>query len=165
MSAGRDGAYNTLVPRFPPIEQGPKLFTVEEANELVPTLELEFGRIARLRSELGPLIAALGGADASVGVLQRGDPGPPGREDEARRLRQVAAGITAGIERVNALGCLVKDVEAGLVDFPAKLDGEDVLLCWQFGEPAVAHWHTEAEGFAGRKPIEGVTVEWPEFLN
>ena len=147
------------------MEEGPKLFTVEEANALVPVLEFEFGRLARLRSELGPLIAALGGADVSVGVLKGGGPVPSGREAEALRLRQVAAEITAGIERVNALGCLVKDVEAGLVDFHATLDGEAVLLCWQFGEPAVSHWHREGEGFAGRKPIEGVTIEWPEYMN
>ncbi len=149
------------------MEQGPRLFTVEEANALVSTLELEFGRIARLRSELGPLIAAVGGADASVAILQKGAAGPPGRLAESERLRQVAAGITAGIERVNALGCLVKDVEAGLVDFYSMMEGESepVLLCWQFGEPAVTHWHGVAEGFAGRKPIEGVTVEWPEFMN
>jgi hypothetical protein len=147
------------------MEQGPRFFTVEEANALVSTLEVEFGRLARLRSELGPLIASLGGADASVAILQDGAAGPPGRKADAERLRRVAAEITAGIERVNALGCLVKDVDAGLVDFHAMLDGEPVLLCWQFGEPAVAHWHTADEGFAGRKPIDGVTVEWPEFMN
>jgi hypothetical protein len=66
---------------------------------------------------------------------------------------------------VNALGCLVKDVEQGLVDFYSMLDGEAVFLCWQFGEPGVTHWHPVDEGFAGRQPIEGVMVVPPVFPN
>jgi hypothetical protein len=59
----------------------------------------------------------------------------------------------------------VKDLEQGLVDFYAVMDGEPVFLCWQFGEPAVTHWHGIDEGFAGRQPIEGVTVRPPPFMN
>ncbi len=151
--------------RFPPAEQGPRFFTVEEANALVSTLEIEFGQVARCRAELGPLIEAVGGADAAVAILQRGAVGPPDRAAEAERLRRIAAEITAAVERVNDLGCLVKDLDSGLVDFYALQDGEPIFLCWQFGEPAVSHWHGVEEGFAGRKPIDGVTVTPPEFAN
>ena len=48
---------------------------------------------------------------------------------------------------------LVKDLDTGLVDFPALHEGEEVLLCWQLGEDEVAHWHGVDEGFAGRKPL------------
>lgn len=147
------------------MDEGPRVFTVEEANALVPSLELAFSRLQQARAELGPIIEALGGADAAVEILQQGAEPPPGRERQAGRLEELAGEITAVIEQVNALGCLVKDLEAGLVDFHARRDGEPVLLCWQFGEPAVAHWHGEDEGFAGRKPIEGVTVRPPTFLN
>jgi hypothetical protein len=147
------------------MEQGPRFFTVEEANGLVSSLELEFGRVAQVRAELGPLIASVGGAEVAVGILQEGSAAPPGREQDAERLRRLAGEITAAVERVNDLGCLVKDLEQGLVDFYAMMEGEPVFLCWQFGEPAVAHWHGLDEGFAGRKPIEGVTVTPPEFLN
>lgn len=146
------------------MSEGLRLFTVEEANELVSTLELEFGRLARVRSEIGPLIEALG-AEVAVGILQRAEPGPPGMEAHAARLRSLAAEISATIERVNGLGCLVKDLELGLVDFHALVEGEPALLCWQFGEPAVSHWHGLEEGFASRRPIGGVTVIPPEFLN
>jgi hypothetical protein len=47
----------------------------------------------------------------------------------------------------------VKDLDRGLVDFPALHDGEEVLLCWQVGEDEVAYWHGVDEGFAGRKPL------------
>ena len=53
-----------------------------------------------------------------------------------------------------ALGVLVKDLDRGLVDFPALRDGEEVLLCWQVGEGEIAYWHGLEEGFAGRKPLD-----------
>jgi hypothetical protein len=145
--------------------EGPRFFTVEEANDLVGTLQLEFGRLAQLRSEIAPLIEALGGPDASVAVLQENARPPRGRAREADRLRGLAGQITAAVERVNALGCLVKDLERGLVDFYWLREGEPVLLCWQFGEPAVTHWHRVEDGFAGRRPIEGVTWVPPAFPN
>lgn len=147
------------------MDEGPRFFTVEEANALVSTLEIEFGRIAQVRSLLGPLIQALGGPDEAVAILQEGAPLPPGREPEAEELRRLAAEITGAVERVNALGCLVKDVEMGLVDFYALVDGEPAFLCWQFGEPAIASWHPLDEGYAARKPIEGASLPEPQFPN
>ena len=147
------------------MDEGPRFFTIEEANELVSSLEIEFGRIARARAELAPLIEALGGAEASVAILHDGGDPPPGREGDAERLRRLAAEITESVERVNDLGCLVKDIELGLVDFYASQEGETVFFCWQFGEPAVSHWHGVDEGYAARRPLEGVSVPPPSFLN
>jgi hypothetical protein len=147
------------------MDEGPRFFTLEEANELVSSLQLEFGRIAQARSELAPLIQALGGPDEAVAILHEGAPTPRGRAREAEKLRQLAGEITGAVERVNALGCLVKDVEMGLVDFYALADGEPAFLCWQFGERAISHWHALDEGYSGRKPIEGAKVPPPAFLN
>ncbi len=150
---------------FPPQGEGLRFYTVEEADSAIPALELEFGRIARARSELGPLIEAVGGADAAVAILRLGAEAPPGRQAEADRLVRVAGEVTAAIERVNALGCLVKDVDAGLVDFYSLRDGEPVFLCWQFGERAVTHWHGVDQGFAGRQPLEGAAAPEPAWRN
>jgi hypothetical protein len=147
------------------MDEGPRFFTVEEANALVSSLEIEFGRIAQVRSELAPLIQALGGPDEAVAVLQDGAPLPAGHEVEAEQLRLLAAEITGAVERVNGLGCLVKDVEQGLVDFYTLVEGEPAFLCWQFGERAIAHWHPLDEGFADRQPIDGATLPPPPFLN
>lgn len=147
------------------MSEAPRLFTLEEANDLVPTLQMEFGRVARLRAELGPLIESVGGAEAAVEILQKGKRPARGRETEAERLRSVAAEITAAVERVNALGCLVKDLDMGLVDFFSMQGTDPVFLCWQFGEPAITHWHAMDEGYSNRRPIEGAEVEMPEFLN
>ena len=57
------------------------------------------------------------------------------------------------IGEVQAMGVLVKDLDTGLVDFPATRDGEDILLCWQLGEDEVAYWHGLEDGYAGRQPL------------
>lgn len=146
------------------MDEGPRFFTVEEANGLVGALEIEFGRVARIRSELGPLIESFG-AETATELLQERIAPPPGRERDARRLVALAGEITGAVERMNAMGCLVKDLEAGLVDFYAIQDDEPVFLCWQFGEPSVGHWHALDEGFAGRKPIDGLETRPPAFMN
>jgi hypothetical protein len=151
--------------RIPPAQEGPRFFTVEEANALVASLELEFAGVARVRSALLATIESLGGGDVAAGILQGEVEAPPGREAEVERLRGLAAEITASIERLNGHGCLVKDLESGLVDFYALREGEVVFLCWQFGEPAVTHWHSLDGGFAGREPIEGARPPAPAFLN
>lgn len=147
------------------MDDGPRFFSVEEANDLVGALQLEFGRVAQVRSELQPLVESMGGAEVAVGLLQDEKAAPPGREEDAARLRALAAEVSAAVERINGMGCLVKDLEQGLVDFYAMMDDEPVFLCWQFGEPAVVHWHPLDGGFASRQPIEGVTVRPPPFVN
>jgi hypothetical protein len=146
------------------MDEGPRFFTVEEANDLVAELEIEFGRVARVRSELAPVVEVLG-ETAVEAILEEGADAPPGRERETDQLRKLAAEITLAVERVNALGVLVKDLDVGLVDFYSMQDGEPVFLCWQYGEPAVSHWHGVEEGFAGRRPIEGVEVVPPTMPN
>ena len=122
-------------------------------------------RIAQVRSELKPLVESLGGADLVVGVLQGGQPPPPGREADVARLRALADLITAAVERINGMGCLVKDLDMGLVDFYALRDDEPVFLCWQFGEPAVTFWHPLDEGYGSRQPLAGVSYRPPPFVN
>ncbi len=140
------------------------MFTVEEANDLVPDLELAFGHLGRLRAEASVLVEALGGGERAMEVLKGAAPGP-GLQVHARRFQALVEEINGVVEQVNEMGCLVKDIDAGLVDFYGIREGEPVFLCWQFGEPAVAHWHPVEEGFASRQPIEGVTIEPPPFLN
>jgi hypothetical protein len=87
------------------------------------------------------------------------------QEADAALLQRLAGEVSAAVERINEMGCLVKDLEQGLVDFYSLRDDEPVFLCWQFGEPAVSHWHPLDEGFASRQPIEGVFVKPPPFVN
>jgi len=57
------------------------------------------------------------------------------------------------MKKLEEMGCILKDMSMGLVDFPAVRLGERVWLCWKLGEGRVAYWHTRNEGFAGRKPV------------
>ena len=73
----------------------------------------------------------------------------PGRE----RARE-SVEIALGFERLERLDLVVRDLERGLVDFPAVIDGREVYLCWLLDEPAVGHWHGVEAGFAGRRPLD-----------
>ena len=69
------------------------------------------------------------------------------------------------IEQVRALGGEVKDIELGLVDFPARRRGEDILLCWRLGEKVIGYWHGLEAGFAGRRPIDDDVARAPQPLD
>jgi len=94
------------------------------------------------QAKLGTQIAGNGG-DLSPGEVRAA------AEEVARELD----GIADCVRRINEAGVQVKDLDEGLLDFPAQHGQEDVLLCWKVGEPEVAFWHGVEEGFAGRKPL------------
>ncbi|HTZ98792.1 MAG TPA: DUF2203 domain-containing protein [Candidatus Aquilonibacter sp.] len=70
---------------------------------------------------------------------------------ERNRLEQA---IRDALEKIHSTGCIVKDLDVGLLDFPSRIDGEDVYLCWRLGEDRIRFYHRQDEGFAGRKPID-----------
>ena len=131
-----------------------KTFTLNEAQTLLPVVEAllvkaqEAGsRAAELESEMQDLsqqIFLSGGMHVDVATAAR-------RRAERDKAVQETKGTLAEIDEI---GVQVKDLEQGLLDFPSVIDGKTVLLCWKLGEPAIAHWHTEEEGFAGRKPLD-----------
>lgn len=129
-------------------------FTVEEANALLPHIEPLVRALQALSQEAEGHAKELELARA-VGY------GPDGelimavdyRKSRAE-LARILAEARAILARIHGYGCLVKDIRLGLVDFPARVGGEEVLLCWRLGEPAVLHYHRPAEGFAGRKPLQ-----------
>lgn len=71
----------------------------------------------------------------------------------ARRDRN-AESLKNAIENIQQAGCIIKDLDIGLVDFPTLFRGEEVYLCWKLGESGIHFWHGTQEGFAGRKPID-----------
>ena len=129
-----------------------RLFTLDDANELIPRLEMEFKTIATSRQSADLAAAALGGPEIAAKVLVGEEP-PEGKDAEAKQLQDSAAALQAGVRRVLGLGCTVKDLELGLVDFPSQLGERVVNLCWQFGEREVTHFHELDEGFASRRRL------------
>jgi hypothetical protein len=74
---------------------------------------------------------------------------------QARQKRDSSvAKLQATLEQVQEQGCVVKDLDIGLLDFPTLYRGQEVYLCWRLGEPRIDFWHGVDEGFRGRKPID-----------
>ena len=73
-----------------------------------------------------------------------------------QRLEQnnLESSIADALEKIHSTGCVVKDLDVGLLDFPAKLNDEDIYYCWRVGEDRIRFYHRQDEGFAGRKPID-----------
>jgi hypothetical protein len=129
-----------------------RYFTPEEANEaLAEVRPLAERMVAHRRSlaELQARRAALAGVVAGNG----GDLEPRDFSELEGELARESARVARCVNEIHGLGAQVKDVDEGLVDFPARRGGEEVLLCWRIGEDAVAFWHGLDEGFAGRKPL------------
>lgn len=124
-----------------------KLFTIEEANALLPSVRESLQKIQRCRRRLGAFrheaklaaeSAELGGGGMEGGAL----------------YAIVLTNFTAEISELETLGVQLKDFDRGLVDFPSLREGRVVLLCWQLGEgEEVEWWHDMDSGFAGRTPL------------
>jgi hypothetical protein len=131
-----------------------KTFTIDEAQSLLPVLESLLKRAIegkqaaeQVESELSELARRIylsGGmkVDSNSVAKQRAD------MDAHLKLARES------IAEIDAIGVQVKDLEAGLLDFPYRLDDQVVLLCWRMGETAIEHWHTVDSGFQGRQPVD-----------
>jgi hypothetical protein len=74
--------------------------------------------------------------------------------DQKRRRESSALLLKQAVERIQEYGCVVKDLDIGLIDFPTLFQGEEVYLCWKLGESGIQFWHGVHEGFRGRKQID-----------
>jgi hypothetical protein len=131
----------------------PRHFTREEANSLLAevrplTEQLVEHRaaLAAAQSERKQIAAQIAGNGGGVDVVTAA------ALDEQIALEH--AGVARCVNGIHELGGVVKDPDSGLVDFPARLDGAEVFLCWRLGEDEIAYWHGIDEGFPGRKPLD-----------
>ena len=74
--------------------------------------------------------------------------------EQKTRRQEAAVALKESVENIQQFGCLVKDLDIGLIDFPTLFQGEEVYLCWKLGESGIRFWHGIHEGFRGRKPID-----------
>jgi hypothetical protein len=122
-----------------------KYFTVEEANSLLPELEPLVGRLLELRA----LVSVQSREMTGLLTDTRSDVGGA----EASHLVGVFAEIEELVGRIRSTGCVLKSLEAGLLDFLCERDGRDVYLCWRYGEPSVRFYHELHTGYQGRRPL------------
>ncbi|TBH20817.1 DUF2203 domain-containing protein [Thermus thermamylovorans] len=119
-----------------------RIFTKEEADALLPELRRVLAQMRQAQRELREVQAQL---PEARGLARRA------LEEEARFL---LGSLEADARYLASLGVFLQDPERGLVDFPARIGGEVVFLCWQEGEPEVAHYHPLSGGFAQRRPLK-----------
>ena len=124
-----------------------KLFTVQEANALLPNVRTIVGKIQRAHRQLARYSED---AKKAAEAAERGGGGFVDGVAYAAVLNE----LTTRLAELEALGVQLKDFERGLVDFPSLRDGRVVLLCWQLGEgDELEWWHDVDAGFAGRTPL------------
>jgi hypothetical protein len=132
-----------------------KLFSEEEANELIPRLEILMRQLQMQATSLRARIEELSVTDPSI--LHCGMSEIVGRYPE---LQSFAANMADAASQIESFGCILKDVDLGLIDFPYDSGDEVVFLCWQFGEQRVVAWHSVDSGFSDRQPLPGAPNRW-----
>jgi hypothetical protein len=128
-------------------------FTPSEANSALSEVRPVAERLVALRTRMRELereqathVTAIGGNGGGYAASDL--------NAAQSELGGLAEAAIACVEKLEELGVVIKDLDLGLLDFPAEREGKDVLLCWHVGEDSVAFWHGLDEGFAGRKPID-----------
>ena len=129
-----------------------RTFTSAEANAALAELRPVVERMVEHRRRLEE--AQRQHEELVVSITGNGgDLRPSDLHKAATALEQTAAVVAKCVQRINDANALVKDLDEGLIDFPARRGGEVVLLCWRLGEDEIGFWHGLEEGFAGRKPL------------
>lgn len=132
----------------------PRFFTLIEAESYLPEVERLLARCREAKLDFQNAdneikaftrqIAFAGGMAVSHARVE----GP------ARRKQESVEALQAVVARFEEIGCLLKDVDTGLMDFPTLYRGNEVYLCWKLGENGITHWHRVEDGFPGRRPID-----------
>ena len=137
----------------------PRFFTLPQAEDLLPDVDAaireaiqrkaEFERVESERRQVTRRLAVLGGAHVDRAQAM----------EQKTRGQQAARALEQAVGKIHSFGCLVKDLDIGLIDFPTLFRGEEVYLCWKLGEPGIRFWHGVSEGFRGRKAIDSAFLQ------
>jgi len=123
-----------------------KYLTIEEAEELFPQIEKILRKTIRLNNALELL--------SSIEIEDYDDYANSRRITKSNKdFHKLSYELYSNIEKLEDMGCLIKDLEIGLIDFYHKFEGRDILLCWKLGEKNIKFWHEIDTGYMGRKPI------------
>ncbi|MGH7737848.1 MAG: DUF2203 domain-containing protein [Candidatus Tyrphobacter sp.] len=132
-----------------------KWFSPERANALIPKVAPLVEELLAERRELAiklleadPALHGLPAAGTHI-ASPRWPLGTP-------KFGELKSEIVRLIHRIESYGCIVKDIDLGLLDFPSRREDSAVYLCWKAGEPEVTFWHAPDQGFADRRPIDFV---------
>lgn len=131
-----------------------RLFTLTEAERARRELEPFLLEAMECRKKLSGLETDLSAVSARI--MMMGGVIVPYEKLAALRSehQQLVEAMKGALSRILETGCLIKDLDVGLLDFPAVIDNEAVYLCWKLGEDRIRFYHRQDEGFAGRKPLD-----------
>jgi hypothetical protein len=130
-----------------------RFYDIDAANAALAEIEPLLATLADQRAELIRL------RDRAIATSSPAGSGPSEKDDEEEgrllrlRMQGVVDQMAAAVARIDQLGIALRDIERGLIDFPALASGRQVWLCWQLGETRVDHWHELESGFGGRRPL------------
>lgn len=131
-----------------------QIFTIEEANQLIPQLEIKLLPLLQAKRELGALSKTLESKNVNIEKLIAGEYSNNQALTLIReKLLQAGEFLKEKVDEIQKMGCFIKDLDLGLVDFVGLVNGKEVSLCWQLGESEIAYYHGLDEGFTARKPI------------
>jgi hypothetical protein len=157
-----------------------RFFDLDEANETLPevrsileSLRDQRGELIRLRDEVlarqrssearsdAPTEANVGGAGRPAEPADNSDDELRGDDADVRVLRLRMQGVIdrmqAGVARIDELGITLREIQTGLIDFPALASGRQIWLCWRLGEGDIDWWHELDDGFPGRQALVDLT--------
>jgi len=129
-------------------------FTLTEAERTRAEVEPILIEAMEGRRALADVEESLAGVARRIGMLGGSLVVQSDVSEMRTRHTQLGMKVQNALENIQATGCLVKDLEVGLLDFPAILNDEEVLLCWRLGEDRIRYYHSVHEGFAARKPLD-----------
>lgn len=140
-------------------EPEPHLFTLREAERARKELEPFLLQAVDCRRKLTEVDRDLSAAAARI--MMMGGVIVPYEKLAKLRLehKNLAETIRVALDRIHSAGCLVKDLDMGLLDFPSIIANEEVYLCWKLGEDRIRFYHRQDEGYAGRKPLDSRDLE------
>jgi hypothetical protein len=138
---------------------GEKYFNRNEAEELLSVIGQFLETARQQKRDLDSVTSELSLATARIMML--GGSLPPFAELNRKKSQRdkLTEELNQTIDEIQQTGCVIKDLEMGLVDFPSLRGGEEVYLCWKLGEEHIGYWHGIEEGFAGRKPLDEAPSE------
>jgi len=141
-------------------EREDKLFNRQEAEKLLPVLKPLLANAVEKKKRVEMLDHEL--AEVQKNILLNGGTLPPYRTLARRRRERerLVSAMGQTVSQIEQTGCVVKDLDQGLLDFPSIVNQEEGFLCWKLGEERIRYWHRADEGFAGRKPL-GPDSDWP----
>jgi hypothetical protein len=137
----------------------PRFFNVLEAERSLAEVERLIRGLIASKQEYEDVDSQLTGIAQRIALA--GGMIPPREQAGLLRRRKDAAArsLKAAFDKVQNLGCQLKDLETGLVDFPTLYRDQEVYLCWRLGEPGITFWHHVTDGFGGRRPIDSEFLE------